>query len=285
MPPEKDMGGPSNPTWYDPKESEWDFEHPKYWSEEDQEVFVGIRDGDEPTKLETLCGTYRWFYDFPEPGTTEPNDISYDNSDASLPHPGYLTISSTGKRPTLKNITGTVVVFGKEAKFSGIKRAKDRDKNHLVDNHWEFVTFKWKESYGPQLQDEGNSLVALDVMDDGGDPFVMMRCTYPGPSGHTWYRDLAAKKERRPKRHGLSDAERARLHMEVHYPEVRAAAQAKAAAGKAAAESSSSEEESDEDSSSDENVASRRRGSRPGKRKQLDSLGSDTENRGRKRKA
>ncbi|KAJ6453465.1 hypothetical protein C8R47DRAFT_1168024 [Mycena vitilis] len=225
--------------WYDPEESEHDLEHPKYY--EDGEVIVGIKQRTVPTKLDVLCGTYRWFYEFPEPGISEPNEIPYhaDMKDG----PGYLTITCpTGKKPTLKNITGTVVHFGKEARFSGIKRAKDQEKN-LLDNHWEFVSFKWKENYGDNL-DDGNSILALEITDDDGEPFVMFRYASPAPlGGHTWYLDIAAKKERRKDVYGLSGAERARLGMQAQYPEVRAAALA-----------ARMEEESESESSSDDEV-------------------------------
>ncbi|KAJ6597269.1 hypothetical protein DFH09DRAFT_1134113 [Mycena vulgaris] len=251
--------------WYDPQESAGDLEHPKYWSEEDQEVIVGIKQREAPIKLDTLCGTYHWFYEFPEPGLSEPIYVAYNESARHPQSPGYLTITCpAGKRPTLKNITGTIVHFGKEAQFSGIKRAKDRAKN-LVDNQWEFVSLKWKEDYGDN-QDHDNSLLALEVSDDDGDPFVMFRYASPGMVGATWYLDIAAKKERKPGVYGLSAAEMARLGMDAHYPEVRAAAQALA---KNAEEEE--EEESESESSGDDEVQVEKRS---GKRKP-DSAASD----------
>lgn len=175
--------------------------------------------------------------------------------------PGYLTITCpSGKKPTLKNITGTVVHFGKEGRFSGIKRAKDPEKN-LLNNHWEFCSFHWKENYGDN-QDEGNSILALDVSDDDGEPFVMFRYASPAPTlGYMWFLDIAAKKERRPKDPGLSSAEMTRLGMQAEYPEVRAAAQAAAEAEE--------ESESESESSSDEEGAGEKekQAKRAGKRK------------------
>ncbi|KAK7038029.1 MFS transporter [Favolaschia claudopus] len=194
--------------WYDPKESLYDLEHPKYW---DGEVIVGIEQRKAPIKLDTLCGTYRWFYEFPEPGISEPGEISYHPNQRPQESPGHITITCPGgKKPTLKNITGTVRLFGKEARFSGIKRAKDRDNKSLVDNHWEFVTFKWKENY-PDSQDDGNSVLALAIADDDGEPFVMFRCASPMKfPGHIWYTEYAGKKERpgqKQKGYGVSSAE------------------------------------------------------------------------------
>ncbi|KAJ6531329.1 hypothetical protein B0H19DRAFT_1191291 [Mycena capillaripes] len=244
--------------WYDPEESTHDFEHPKFWSEEDQEVIVGIKQRTAAISLTTLVGTYRWFYEFPEPGSSDPQWISYhDSEDVGKNSPGYLTITCpAGKKPTLKNITGTVVHFGKEGRFSGIKRAKDQEKN-LVNNHWDFCSFHWKENYGDN-QDEGNSILALEVSDDNGEPFVMFRYASPAPLlGHMWFLDIAAKKERRPNDHGLSTAEMARLGMQAEYPEVRAAAQAAA-----------SDEESESESSSDDESAEEKEKPKPaGKRK------------------
>ncbi|KAJ6618800.1 hypothetical protein B0H10DRAFT_2028028 [Mycena sp. CBHHK59/15] len=209
--------------WYDPQESERDLEHPKYWSEEDQEVVVGIKQRLEPIKLDTLCGTYHWFYEFPEPGMSEPMGIAYHDPAHDPRSPGYLTITCPpGKRATLKNISGTVVHFGKEARFSGLKRAKDADKKH-VDNQWEFVTLKWKEDYGDN-QNGDNDLLALEVSDDGGEPFVMFRYASPGMMGHTWYLDIAAKKQRVKDEYGLTSSEMERLGMQAQYPEIKAAA-------------------------------------------------------------
>ncbi|KAF7338019.1 MFS transporter [Mycena venus] len=203
--------------WYDPKESALDLEHPKYFCIEHGEVIVGIKQRKSPIKLDTLCGTYRWFYEFPEPGISEPGEISYQANLRPQESPGYLTITCPkNARPTLKNITGTVMHFGKEARFSGIKRAKDQDSKSLVDCHWEFVSFKWKENYD-DTQDDGNSILALEVSDDDGEPFVMFRCASPAPElEHMWYLDIAAKKERpgqRQKGYGLSAAEMGRLGM------------------------------------------------------------------------
>ncbi|KAJ7256537.1 hypothetical protein B0H12DRAFT_513266 [Mycena haematopus] len=233
--------------WYDPKESTHDLEHPKYYS--DGEVIVGIEQRRVPMKLDTLCGTYRWFYEFPEPGISEPGEITYHANERPQESPGYLTITCPGgKKPTLKNITGTVRLFGKEARFSGIKRAKDRDNKNLVDNHWEFVSFKWKENYGDN-QDEGNSILALEICDDSNTPFIMFRYASPAPIlGHMWYLDIAAKKEKpgqKQKGYGLSTAEMARLGMRAEYPEVKARALAAA----------SREESEESDSSSDEEGA------------------------------
>ncbi|KAJ7827511.1 hypothetical protein B0H14DRAFT_2814574 [Mycena olivaceomarginata] len=250
-----DVDDPSSPLsaldvdsdWYDPKESAIDLEHPKYW---DDEVIVGIEQRKAPIKLDTLCATYRWFYEFPEPGVSEPGEIIYHaNVRPQDSSPGFLTITCpAGKKPTLKNITGTVRLFGKEARFSGIKRAKDRDNKNLVDNHWEFVTFKWKENYGDN-QDDGNSIFASEISDDNGAPFVVFRYASPAPvTGHMWYLDIAAKKERpgqKQKGYGLSAAEMARLGMRAEYPEVRARALAVA----------SREESEESDSSSDEEDA------------------------------
>ncbi|KAF8211837.1 hypothetical protein K438DRAFT_1805437 [Mycena galopus ATCC 62051] len=246
--------------WYDPKESTHDLEHPKYYDAEALEVIVGIEQRKAPMKLDTLCGTYRWFYEFPEPGVSEPGEIVYPANVPAQESPGFLTITCPGgKKPTLKNITGTVRLFGKEARFSGIKRAKDRDNKNLVDNHWEFVSFKWKENYGAECLDDGNSILALEISDDGGSPFVMFRYASPPPkSGHTWYLDVAAKKERpgqKQKGYALSTTEMTRLGMRAEYPEVRARALAAA-----------SREESEESSSSDEDdVAEKHRPT--GKRK------------------
>ncbi|KAJ7085740.1 hypothetical protein B0H15DRAFT_846183 [Mycena belliarum] len=219
----------SDSEWYDPAESEGDFEHPKYWSEEDEEVIVGIKQRKAPIKLDTLCGTYRWFYEFPEPGLAEPAYVAYTESAPGPQDPGSLIISCpVGKRATLKNIAGTVVHFGKEAQFSGIKRAKDQAKN-LLNNQWEFGSLKWKEDYGDN-QEHGNCLIALDVSDEDGDPFVMFRYASPAAvGGHTSYLDIAAKKERGTDKYGLSKAEMARLGMDSHYPDVRAAAQVRLA--------------------------------------------------------
>jgi hypothetical protein len=183
-----------------------------------------------------------------------------------------LTITSpAGKNPTLKNITGTVVYSGMEAQFSGIRRAKDRA-NNLVDNHWEFVSFKWKEDYpqGNNL-DHDNSLFALDVSDDAGDPLIMFRYAYPGVLGHTWYLDLAAKKERMSDKYDgrLSNAEKARLGMDAHYPDVKAAAQAVAV---------ETEEEGESGSDTDEEVQpknSKPRFAAAGKRKPDSSASSE----------
>ncbi|KAJ7047160.1 hypothetical protein C8F04DRAFT_221865 [Mycena alexandri] len=264
----------SDADWYDPEESQQDLEHPKYWSEEDEEVIVGIKQRDTtPMKLETLCGSYRWFYAFPEPGVSEPQnlDVLYlpgTNSTRNQDNPGYLTIGCpSGKQPTLKNITGTVVHFGKEGRFSGIKRAKDRENKNLVNNHWEFVSFKWKENYGDN-QDDGNSILALEVTDDTGEPFIMFRCAQSPPLklGYMWYLDIAARKERRLNStrndSGLSHAEMARLGMQAHYPEIRAAAQATV----------KSKEESESESSSDDEVENPRSA---GKRK-LDPMGEES---------
>ncbi|KAJ7096463.1 hypothetical protein C8R43DRAFT_262852 [Mycena crocata] len=240
--------------WYDPQESEQDLEHPKYWSEEWQEVIVGVKQREAPIRLDTLCGTYYWFYEFPEPGVSEPIEVPYHES-ANHQSPGYLTITCpSGKKPTLKNITGTVVHFGKEARFSGIKRAKDREKN-LVDNHWEFASFRWKENY-PNSQDDGNSILALEVSGDDGEPFVMFRCVYPGTRGYAWYLDIAAKKAKRPKQFGLSTAEMRRLGMQAHYPEVKAAALA-----------AEEEEESESERSSDDEATAENPVRPAGKRK------------------
>ncbi|KAJ6502157.1 hypothetical protein C8R45DRAFT_975577 [Mycena sanguinolenta] len=232
--------------WYDPKESTHDLEHPKYYS--DGEVIVGIEQRRAPMKLDTLCGTYRWFYEFPEPGISEPGEIIYPANARPQESPGHLTITCpSGKKPTLKNITGTVRLFGKEARFSGIKRAKDRDNKNLVDNHWEFVTFKWKENYGDN-QDEGNSILALEISDDNNTPFVMFRYASPAPiTGHMWYLDIAAKKEKpgqKQKSHGLSTAEMTRLGMRAEYPEVKARALAAASREESEDSESSSDEES-----------------------------------------
>jgi hypothetical protein len=247
-----------------------------------------------PIKLDTLCGTsvnltlrhnlwpiglltiactrYRWFYEFPEPGISEPTDISY-HANLRKESPGYLNITCpAGKKPTLKNITGTVVHFGKEGRFSGIKRAKDQEKN-LVDNHWEFVSFKWKENYGDN-QDDGNSILALEISDDDGEPFVMFRYASPAPLlGHMWYLDIAAKKERRPKEYGLSTAEMARLGMRAQYPEVRAAA----------LEAESNEESESESSSDDEDPAEKPKSA--GKRKPDSTVDELDSVRSKKRKA
>ncbi|KAJ7137689.1 hypothetical protein C8R44DRAFT_335130 [Mycena epipterygia] len=269
----------SDEDWYDPEESARDFEHPKYWSEEDEEVIVGIKQREAPIKLDTLCGTYHWFYEFPEPGLSEPSYIPYHESARHPQSPGYLNITCpVGKKPTLKNITdyitGTVVHFGKEARFSGIKRAKDREKN-LVDNHWEFVSLKWKEDYEDN-QDDGHSLLALEVSDDDGDPFVMFRYASPGRLGHTWYLDIAAKKERRRDKYGLSTAEMGRLGMEAHYPEVKAAA---------LAEESEEESESEESGSDDEAPAQKPRPAAASKRKSDSPATDELDTRPKRRKA
>ncbi|KAJ7217208.1 hypothetical protein GGX14DRAFT_602589 [Mycena pura] len=263
--------------WYDPEESERDLPHPKYWSLEDQEVIVGIKQREAPISLSTLCGTYRWFYEFPDPGTTDPVDVVYPESSSKAQAPGHLTITCpAGKKPTLKNITGTVVHFGKEARFAGIRRAKDRDKQ-LVDNHWEFVSFKWKADYGDN-QDDGNSLFALAVDDDSGEPFVMFRYASPGRVGDT-YLDIAAKKERR--RRGasgcsLSSAEMARLGMDASYPEVRATALAAEAAGTESSDGSEPQSSSEEESESPTETRS------TGKRKISD---DERQSRSKKRKS
>ncbi|KAJ7461460.1 hypothetical protein FB451DRAFT_1371199 [Mycena latifolia] len=260
--------------WYDPAESEGDLEHPKYWSEEDQEVIVGIKQREAPIKLDTLCGTYHWFYEFPEPGLAEPTYVAYHESAHDAQSPGYLTITCpAGKRPTLKNITGTIVHFGKEAQFSGIKRAKDEAKN-LVDNRWEFVSLKWKEDYGDN-QDHDNSLIALDVSDDHGDPFIMFRYASPAAvGGNTWYLDIAAKKERKPDEYGLSTPEMTRLGMEAQYPDVRAAAQARLKA-------EADEEDESESSTDDEDPVEKSRS----KRKPDSSASVEVDLRPKKRKA
>ncbi|KAJ7709520.1 hypothetical protein B0H17DRAFT_1028208 [Mycena rosella] len=262
--------------WYDPEESKHDLEHPKFWSEEDQEVIVGIKQREAPIKLDTLCGTYRWFYEFPEPGVSEPMYVAYHESAQDPQSPGYLTITCpAGKRPTLKNITGTIVHFGKEAQFSGIKRAKDRSKN-LVDNQWEFVSLKWKENYGDN-QDHDNCLIALDVSDDDGDPFIMFRYASPAPlGGNTWFLDIAAKKERERDENGLSSAEMARLGMDAHYPDVKAAAQAHA--------EETEEEESASESDTDDEVPARKPRT-AAKRKPDSSVSDELEVRPKKRKA
>ncbi|KAJ7766892.1 hypothetical protein B0H16DRAFT_374963 [Mycena metata] len=261
----------SDADWYDPEESRQDLEHPKYWSEEVEEVIVGIKQRSDttPMKLETLCGSYRFFYQFPEPGVSEPQNLDILYPPGTTPtrnqdNPGYLTISCpSGKQPTLKNITGTVVHFGKEGRFSGIKRAKDRENKNLVNNHWEFVTFKWKEDG----QDDGNSILALEVADDAGEPFIMFRCAQsPAPKlGYMWYLDIAARKDRRLNSRSdsaLSHGEMARLGMQAHYPEIRAAAQVMV----------KSEEESESESSSDDEVEN----PRPAGKRKLDPTGEES---------
>ncbi|KAJ7723979.1 hypothetical protein DFH07DRAFT_855505 [Mycena maculata] len=224
--------------------------------------------------LTTLCGTYRWFYEFPEPGVSEPVDVVYHDSVHNPKGPGYLTITCPpGKNPTLKNITGVVMHFGKEARFTGIKRAKDRQTNLLATNHWEFVSFRWKENYGDS-QDDGCSILALEISDDDGDPFVMFRYASPGRGGDTWYLDIAAKKERRPKQYGLSSAEMKRLGMQAQYPEVRAAA---------LAEKLEEEESESESGSDDEGPIGKPRA--PSKRKPDSSATDELEVRPKKRKA
>ncbi|KAJ7510203.1 hypothetical protein B0H11DRAFT_1958183 [Mycena galericulata] len=259
--------------WYDPEESQRDLDHPKYWSEEDQEVIVGIKQRESAIKLDTLCGTYRWFYEFPEPGLSDPVDVTYHGSAHGAKSPGYLTITCPpGKNPTLKNITGTVVHFGKEARFSGIKRAKDRETLTLATNHWEFVSFKWKENYGDN-QDDGCSILALDVSDDDGDPLVMFRYASPSIRGVDAWLDIAAKKERRPNEYGLSTAEMKRLGMDAQYPEVKAAALAE----------KSDEESESESGSDDEGPAKKPRST--DKRKPDSTATDETDVRPKKRKA
>ncbi|KAJ7286178.1 hypothetical protein C8J57DRAFT_1286950 [Mycena rebaudengoi] len=216
-----------SPDWYDREESEKNFEHPKYWDQD--EVVVGIKQLLTPIKLDTLCGTYHWFYEFPEPGVSDPQDVFYPKSVLDPEGPGYLSITCPhGENATLENISGTVVHFGKEAQFSGLRCAKDRS-NNLLDNFWEFVEFKWKENYGDNL-DHDNALLALGVCDDDGEPFVTFRYASPGRMGN-WYLDIAAKKQRNiSDRCKLTTAEMERLGMEAQYPEVRAAAEAEAEA-------------------------------------------------------
>ncbi|KAJ7172154.1 hypothetical protein C8R46DRAFT_1084965 [Mycena filopes] len=259
--------------WYDPKESEQDLEHPKYY--DDEEVIVGIKERSDTIKLETLCGFYSWFYEFPEPGIAEPHPVSYLSgavANRSQDNPGYLSISCpSGKKPTLKNIAITVVHFGKEGRGSGIKRAKHRHTGGLCPSHFEFVSFKWKENYGDGKQDDGNSILALEVADDNGSPFIIFRCATATPPdlGYLWYIDIAARKERRSNstrnEYGLSDAEMARLGMRAHYGEVKAAAQLSVTLKE-------EESESESESSSDDELEKSRP---PGKRK-LDSVDEDS---------
>ncbi|KAF7295491.1 MFS transporter [Mycena indigotica] len=205
--------------WFDPEESKRDEDYPKYFEED--EVIVGFKQRETPISLSTLCGVYRWTYEFPDP-PEPPTEVNY--SKMQTPSPGSLTISCpSGRKATLKNIFGKVEHFGRVGTFSGIKRARARDGSGLADNHWEFVTFHWKKQ-DRDSQADGHGLFAAAVDDDSNEPFVMFRFA----SGDTWL-DVAAKKERRKgQTTELTTPERTRLGIGLTYPEVRTAALASA---------------------------------------------------------
>ena len=98
--------------------------------------------------LSTLCGVYRWFYDFPDPPES-PAEIT-----KTQPGGGLTITCPAGRKPTLKNIHGRVEHFGKIGTFNGIKRARTRDGSALAEGVWEFVTFRWKKQPEDDSQDD-----------------------------------------------------------------------------------------------------------------------------------
>jgi hypothetical protein len=168
-----------------------------------------------PVALDSLCGTYHWVYEIPEPHYDWPSEIDYPHQTGAKDWPGHLTLSfPKDKDASLENLSGNIDHFGKKGKWDGVEQVKNW-KGIEMANYWDIKLLRWEENYGDN-EEEGNALQILEVCDDDGNLFVMFKYGGQGRRGEMEYLDMVGKKYKATGAapQPLTQTERSRLGME-----------------------------------------------------------------------
>ena len=122
-----------------------------------------------PTTLDSVLGTYRWFY------------YSYDFRDGVEPDSGYITLEKKSKaKATPAKVSGSIQLHVHNGTFQGLQKVEEksvRGKNGMwVDtqkyrkNFWEIKEIEWEGSSG--MDEVGTGFGVCEVQDDNGNPFL-----------------------------------------------------------------------------------------------------------------